>query len=268
MKTTHKIIKYLAIAFAVMIIAGIASAVVSIAGGVGIGVGIGYIGSNTDPEKVFSGSEESVLYIEIAASKVKISDGAELSGNTDNEYISVEVRGDKLVATEQKHSAIKSNETYLDITVPADMVFDRIVIKTGAGVVEASTLRAKDLELELGAGEVTIGELVVFGEADIEGGAGEITVSGGDINNLDANLGVGEANIRAMLSGECDIEAGVGELKLTLLGNRDDYKIKVATGIGEFKLDNEKITGDKTVGNGSNSVEIDAGIGSVDVWFE
>lgn len=266
MKTTHKIIKYLALAMAIMIIACICAAAVSLVGG--FSFGFSYSGSNTNVEKIFSGNEESVLYIEIAASKVKINDGAELSGNTDNEHIKVEVRGNKLVAIEQKHSAIKNNETYLDISVPADMVFEKIVIKTGAGVVEASTLRANDLELELGAGEVMIDELVVLDEADIEGGAGEITVSGGDINNLDANLGVGEASIRAKLSGESDIEAGIGELKLTLLGNRDDYKIKVETGIGEFKVDNEKITGDKTVGNGSNSVEIDAGIGSVDVWFE
>lgn len=266
MKTAHRIIRYLAIALAVAILAGICAAIVSVFNGFSIGVG--FSGSDVSSEKIFSGNEESILYVEIAASKVRISEGSALEGVSDNDYITVEVRGNKLVAIEQKHSAIKDNETYLNITVPEDLVFDRIVIKTGAGVVNASALKAEELELELGAGEVIIDFIEVYDEASIEGGAGKITIDSGTINNLDAELGVGEANIRACLTGENDIETGVGELNLTLLGGKDSYKVKASTGLGGFKIDGEKLSDNKTFGNGSSVISVDGGIGSIDIKFE
>lgn len=267
MKNVHRIIKLLAFGLAALIVVGIISAAVSLLSG-GFSLGYSFSGSKTDPEKIFSGSEKSVLYIDIGASKVTIRQGDALIGITDNEYITVEARGNKLVAVEKNHINSDGDDTYLDITVPKDTVFEKIVIKTGAGVVEADALYADELELTIGAGKVTLDHLEVYGEADIEGGAGELSVKDGSINNLDAEMGVGKASIRAYLCGESDIETGIGELELTLLGAKENYRIKVSTGIGEFRLDGDVIKGDKTVGNGKDVVKIESGIGSVKVSFE
>lgn len=267
MKNAHRIVKIFAYVLAALIVAGIIGGVASLFSG-GFSLGYSFSGSKTNAEDIFEGDEASILYIEIGASKVTVREGDILSGVTDNEYITVETRGNKLVAVEGKHTTVNSDETYLDITVPTGMTFEKIVIKTGAGVVEAKALSCDDFELTLGAGKVTIDHLEVYDEADIEGGAGEFAVKDGNIRGLDAEMGVGKASIRAMLSGENDIESGIGELELILLGNRDDYKVKASTGIGEFRLDGDIITGSKTVGDGENTVTVDSGIGSVKVVFE
>ncbi len=267
MKTTHKIIKYLAIALAVAVIAGIFAALMSLANGFS-GIRFTFSGSKTEADKIFNGDEDSVLYIEIGACKVNIHEGDILSGVTDNEYIDVETRGNKLVAIEREHSNIINEETYLDITVPEGYEFEKVVIFTGAGTVEAEALRAEKLELTLGAGEVTVDYLSVSKKADIEGGVGKLTVKDGEIYNLDAEMGVGKASIRAGVKGESDLETGVGDFELTLLGGKESYKFNASTGIGDCRIDGDKIVGEKTVGNGENVIDIDCGIGSVTVTFE
>ncbi|MBQ8623897.1 MAG: DUF4097 family beta strand repeat protein [Oscillospiraceae bacterium] len=267
MKTTHKIIKYLAFALAIAIIAGIVTSLMAVFGGLS-GLNYSFSGSKTDAEKIFNGNEDSILYIEIAASKLNIHEGDALLGVTDDEYITVEVRGSKLVAIEKSHSAVNKDDTYLDITIPADYVFEKIVIITGAGTVQADALRADKFDLTLGAGEVTINYLAVNKEADIEGGVGELTVKDGEINNLDAEMGVGKASIRASINGESDLETGVGDFELTLLGGKESYKFDASTGIGDCRIGDEKIVGEKTIGSGKNKIDIDCGIGSVNVYFE
>ncbi len=267
MKNVHRIIKFFAYALAALIIVGIIGGVISLLDG-GIELGYSVSGTKTDAENIFESEEESILYIEIGASKVIIREGDILSGVTDNEHITVETRGNKLVAIETRHSSVENDDTYLDITIPSGLVFEKIVIKTGAGFVQASTLSCEDFELTLGAGKVTIDYLAVYNEADIEGGAGEFIVKDGEIHNIDAEMGVGKASIRAKLSGESDIESGIGELEIVLLGSRDDYKIKATTGIGEFRLDGDVIIGDKTIGDGESKVSVNNGIGSVKVNFE
>ena len=148
------------------------------------------------------------------------------------------------------------------------MIFEKIVIKTGAGLVEAEVLNTEDLELSIGAGRVSVDKLSVLDEADIESGAGELIVNDGTIYNLDAEMGVGKASIRAQFIGENDIESGIGELELILLGGKESYKIKADVGIGEFRFDGDVIVKDKTVGNGSNVMSVESGIGSVKISFE
>ena len=268
MKTTHKIIKYLAIALAVAIIAGIFTSLISLANGFS-GLNFAFKGSKTDVDKVLGGSESSLLYVEIAASKVNIRNGKILSGVTDNEYIDIKTEGNKLVAIEREHSKVNVNEdTYLDITVPSGIEFEKIVVITGAGSIYAEELTAVEFKLSVGAGEMEIDDLVVTQKADMESGAGNLTVKNGIIANLDAEMGVGKAKIRAKLIGECDLESGVGSLELTLLGGKENYKFDVSSGIGSVKIDGETVVGEKTLGSGPDKIDVDCGIGNIDVVFE
>ncbi len=268
MKTTHKIIKYLAIALAFAIIAGIFASLISLTNGFS-GLSFTINGSKTDIDKVLDGNESSLLYIEIAASKVNIRSGDILSGVTDNEYIDIKTEGNKLVAVERDHSKIKVNESsYLDITVPLGMEFEKIVIITGAGDIYAEKLAAVEFKLRVGAGETVIDDLTVTKKADIEGGAGNLTVNNGIIADLDAEMGVGKAKMRAKLFGECDLESGVGSFELTLLGDKESYKFEISSGIGSVKVDGETVVGEKTLGNGPAEIDISCGIGNVDVVFE
>lgn len=268
MKTTHMIIQYAALALAILIIVSICGAIALLVGGVSSGISLGKMGSDTKAQDILSNNKDSILYIEIASSKVRIHEGDSLMAVTDNEYITIETQGNKLVAIEGKHKPIVNNETYLDIQLPSGFIFESVVITAGAVSLEADCdILADNFDLALGAGEVVLDRLVVIKEASIEGGTGSVIIKDGVVMNLDAELGVGNAELCLKIGGESDIEAGIGNVKLDLLGGRDSYELDISTGIGEATLDGKKLSHDEEIGNGENELSIDCGIGNVEITF-
>ena len=108
--------------------------------------------------------------------------------------------------------------------------------------------------------------MIVSKDAFINTGAGKFQVLAGSINNLDFDIGVGEANIKTKLTGVNRFDAGVGALKLNLLGNLDDYRIKVSKEIGNISIDSKNVS-EGEIGNGDVIVDIDGGIGEIKVDF-
>ncbi|MBQ8407011.1 MAG: DUF4097 family beta strand repeat protein, partial [Clostridia bacterium] len=153
----------------------------------------------------------------------------------------------------------------LILYMPA-LTFDDVTIKTGAGKVEIESITAKTLSFTFGAGEVAIGQLSVSVNANIETGAGKFTVVSGLVSNLDLDLGVGETLLKCDLLGESELNCGVGQVSLTL-SKKEDYTLKLDKGIGTIKVDGVSLSGGTVVGQGTNIVEIDGGIGEIAVTF-
>lgn len=145
----------------------------------------------------------------------------------------------------------KSQGTLL-VQIPEGMRFDEAALKIGAGILRADDIQASELDVEVGAGEVSL-ESFAAEEFDLECGAGEAYVSG------DA-------------SKEAKIECGVGSVTYTALGNQQDYNYELSCGIGELNVGDQSFSGlgseHKINNNGSRSMEIECGIGSVTVVFE
>ena len=55
---------------------------------------------------------------------------------------------------------------------------------------------------------------------------------------------------------------------MKLLGKRNDYQIIVNKGIGKVTIDNNDYKDGSIVGNGYNKLNIDGGIGSINVNFK
>lgn len=85
--------------------------------------------------------------------------------------------------------------------------------------------------------------------------------------NLDLDLGVGKITLTSKLTGINEINSGVGETNINLLGIKEDYQIKVDKGIGSIDIDGENILNNTYYGNGTSRVDIDGGIGSINVRF-
>ena len=82
------------------------------------------------------------------------------------------------------------------------------------------------------------------------------------------NIGVGKVSLVSKLTGNNKIDSGVGKMNLYLIGTLDDYKISIDKGIGTAKIDGENVKDDSTYGTGINSLDIDGGIGSIDIEFK
>ena len=280
MSDGQKVIKYLAIAFAIFlsvnIIIGIISAVFF-----GIRVlDINFKENNktssvvSNYEMVMSQKYEDVekLKIEIGYSKLEIKQGEEfkVESNAKNENIKIRKTSNTLTIKEENTWNIFNDDigSHIIITVPKYYFFEKIDIEAGSSQLSISDIQTKSFDLDVGAGNASISNLLVIDKADIDGGAGKVVIKDSNIANLDLDVGVGEFQIlNSKLLENSDIDSGIGKLQISLKGILEDYKIIPTTGIGSFTIEGDTVENNKVYGNGENKIKIDAGIGKVEISF-
>ena len=94
---------------------------------------------------------------------------------------------------------------------------------------------------------------------------GKTELNSCEINNLKADLGIGEFNFKGKLIGNTKIDLGVGAINIKLINSKDEYKIDMSKGIGSVTLDGQKIETDRVYGAGENYLDIDGGLGEIKV---
>ena len=262
----QKTVKYIAMAFAIFLTVSIIGGMLSV-----FGLFSGFWGGDAVIENVKTytvSSDINALDVKINAADFQIKQGEAFSVESNLKHLTVEDKDGVLTIKETKKFGSTYTGAILTLYIPADTVFEKANIVTGAGRFTVDYLSADAMNFELGAGEVTIGSLIAAKYADIEGGAGKITIADGALNNLDLEMGVGQLNLTSVLSGDCSLDSGVGEMNVTLLGNKEDYKLDLEKGIGNISVDGDNISGNSNIGNGINEVEIHGGIGAIHVKFK
>ena len=238
MNSLQKVIKYLALAFAIFLS-------VSIIGGIITGLtGVSYILSGRDNEDVGEmqvypiEGEISSLSLKLSGAELKIKTADKFSVESNHNYISVKSDNGQLRINETKKLfSVYPRGVTVILNIPEGFVFDDATVETGAGKVQIASLSADILKLSLGAGEAEIRNLTANSRADIDGGAGELDIDGGLLCNLDLDMGVGELTLKSRIEGQSRLDYGIGETKLTLLGSREDYKIEIDGGIGAINIE-------------------------------
>lgn len=268
MTTFHKVIKYLAMAFAIFL-------AVSIIGGI-----IGAVASFSglfDEDKVLGEAETYMvsgditeLEIEIDVADFSIKQADTFSVESNLKQLTVKEKDGVLKIKENKENkefGITYTDAMLILYIPTDTVFEKVEIATGAGRLSVDTLSTAVLQLELGLGKVNIENLTATSQTDIDGGAGDITISGGTLHNLDLDMGVGKLQLTSAILGNNDFDIGTGRTNITIIGNKDDYSIDAEKGIGNITIDGETVATVNSLGNGENKIEISGGIGAIDLNF-
>lgn len=215
----------------------------------------------------YSTSEITELDIEVATASITILTGDTLSIENDRFGFKLNEKKGKINLEERGGIYALDRNRRVIITVPADFTFEKVEIETGASDIAGDGIKAQQLDFDIGAGSISLGNLEVTGKADVDCGAGEFIVSNGRINNLKFSLGVGTAKISSALTSDCDFECGVGELELNLPDDKNNYTFDFDTGLGPVKLDSQRVKSGDTVGEGANRVHIEGGVGSVDITF-
>lgn len=270
MSTVQKVIKYLAMAFAICLIVSIFSGIL---GAVGFltNLDIGGSGKSSDAvaEKVTAypvDGAASELQIDINAAKLTVKQGDAFCVESNLKHISVSTDNGVLRIKENNRARLHA-DAVVTLTIPAGTVFTKAEITTGAGKVDMDVLSAAVLDLELGAGDAQIGTLNATQGSQIEGGTGRIVIENGALHDLDMEMGVGQMKLTSALTGRCSLDLGVGETDLTLLGVKEDYTIYAEKGLGNCTVDGVSIGYEATVGNGPNAVDVEGGVGAVKVNF-
>lgn len=263
MTTFQKVIKYSAIALAVFLIVGIVVGIINI---------IGLFGDDAVNEDVTVyevPSDIKRLEIEINAADFTIKQGEKFFVESNLKHLTVKDKNGVLTVKETKKlSSTTYKNAVLILYVPAETVFEKADITTGAGRLTVDKLSADKVNFEFGAGEVKIDNLVANSNINIEAGAGEITISNGSLRNLDLEMGVGQLNLTSALIGESDLELGIGQSNITVLGNKDDYRLDIEKGIGNITVDGESVSNFENSGNRTNRIDISGGIGEIKLSFK
>lgn len=271
MTSIQKVIKYLAIAFAIFLVITIISGILG--GLYAFSAILGFKQNNEIKSSemlgtAFENANIKVLDIDVNYTNLTIKRGDSLKVETNNKDIKCKQNNQKIEVKEKKHNWFFNNEKLdLIIYIPENLEFEKVEISNGAGRIEIETLKSKVLELELGAGETKIENLNVSGKCDIEGGAGKVDILSGAINNLDLDMGVGEINLSSMITGRSEIDAGIGNLNIDLQIDRENYTIRVDKGIGTVKVDGKSLSDGEVFGNGTNYIQVDGGIGNIRIDF-
>lgn len=266
MTNFQKTVKYIAMAFAIFLTVSIIGGILSMFGLFG-----GFFGGDavTEDIKTYSVSADiKSLEIKINAADFTIKQGESFSFESNLKHLTVEDKNGVLTIKETKKYSKTYTGAVLTLYVPADTVFDRADIITGAGRFTVDQLSARTMKFELGAGEVTIDTLIATTAIDIDGGAGRITISGGALHNLDLDMGVGQLNLTSALIGDSDFDLGIGESNITVIGNKDNYKLDIEKGIGNITIDGTSVSNIKEYGNGNNIIEVSGGIGAINLRFQ
>ena len=270
MTMLQKGIKYLAIVFAAFLVVSIIGGALSAIGLLG---GFFVDEDRTGEMKTYSvTSDINSLSIQVDAADLYIKEGDAFAVESNLKSLDVSEKNGCLSVKDLKKVALfglnSSESAALTIYIPEEAALDNIHLTTGAGRVTADNLSAQTVDFELGAGDVSIGMLVATRSSDIEGGAGRITVSGGMLCDLDLDMGVGQLNLTSALTGDCQLDLGVGETNITLLGSKDDYRLEIEKGIGNISVDGKSVFDYGSSGYGTNEVEINGGVGSINVEFK
>ena len=198
-----------------------------------------------------------------------------MSVKTDSPYITCRQQDGVLTLEEEPHGlklfgiqfSFGTRQTgNLILTLP-DVVLDRLKLTAGAGEIRADALTAAKATLDFGAGNVELAGLTVTGELEIDGGVGDLTVKDGSWGSLDLDMGMGDVLIRGALQGDCRIDLGVGNARLEIVGDEADYRITLDKGIGKATVNGKSVKSGEAYGSGAHGIDVDGGIGSIDVIF-
>lgn len=284
MTTFQKIIKYAAIAFGaylcVMIISAIILGITTI---FGITAGINAIEESTynNTEIIESANYEYTniekLDIELGMCKLNIknddtlTDKIKVEMKNTSDKIYCKQTGNELKIEDDKNVSInffKNRDTVPEITIyiPENQTFTNVDLDVSINDSNIEKINGNKVKIKAGSGRCIVKDILAK-ELEVEGGAGEFIIENSKTEKLDLEAGIGNTIITTEILNVADIDSGVGRLELNLLGNKENYTIKPSVGIGGVTVDNEKTENNKVIGNGSQRVSIDAGVGEVVVNF-
>lgn len=155
------------------------------------------------------------------------------------------------------------NSAVIKIALP-EKEYSSFILEMGAGETTASDIKCGSFKLDCGAGDVTFND-VICNSGDIDCGAGQLDIKNMDCKEkLKVDGGAGEINIISSTVGGLDIDHGVGQFEFSGTVNGD---IDADGGVGEMILRLTNPETDFSKNGGKYKMDIDHGIGSVDVYY-
>ncbi|MGN0675673.1 MAG: DUF4097 family beta strand repeat-containing protein [Oscillospiraceae bacterium] len=129
------------------------------------------------------------------------------------------------------------NDSEITITVPEN-VYESIDFSVHAGNLNVENVASNRFILDFTAGDAQFENVSALQSAQIKMTAGECYFINSKFNNANIKMTAGDMNFDVCrLSGDNSIDMTAGELNMTLVGKRSDYKINIDKTAGEVNID-------------------------------
>ncbi|MBC3889842.1 DUF4097 family beta strand repeat protein [Acetobacterium paludosum] len=281
MKSNFGWVKYLAIAFGLVLALGIISSLVH--GGIYVLTGLGLIENKTQLieneagsySQEYTGSLNSISVVYNVGSLILQSgDEFKVEGTNLSSDLTAKMEDGKLIIQEKGPNNLlaslfdQNNAPNLVVTIPKSSKLESVDLELGAGRGEINGITTDNLSISQGAGEITATD-VQANAGELKGGAGSVNFSNVALKDFDIDGGVGLIKIQGAITGKMKIDCGVGQTSLNISGNPDDYFINADQGLGPITINGLKIQekgpGSKTA---PNRIDINGGVGPVNIVFD
>lgn len=299
MNLFERIVKYMAIAFAILLSFGIITGILT---GVLAAVGmfsdeIPFVREESTEKMDFVKEFSNVknLEVDITFGRVEIVEGDTFRVTAIGvpEDCVARVEQETLVVKREKEATItffflgKENyeEAKLVIEVPAGFMADYVLLNSGSGAFLVDGLKADCLELDTGSGSFVAKGLVAK-ETKLDTGSGAVTIEDSALGELKADTGSGlvhllrvtahdvelesgsgSLSVEGNLTGDCHIDTGSGNVDLVVYGNRSDYKILSDIGSGGLWVEGNRVKEDSIDISAKHTLDFDTGSGRVSLEF-
>lgn len=181
--------------------------------------------------------------------------------------------------------------TKVYLYLPKDAYLDYVEVNFGAGNLSSIELKAREADVEVGAGVCAFDGLTVTDSVDVSVGAGQVSVGKMDVNEIDVEagvgqiyiengrvgdsaditVGVGEVEFGGVVSGNLDLECDLGNITMRLEDREEDHNYKIECSMGNVRVGNSTYTSlgeEKEIYHGSDSTfDIECSLGNVKVSF-
>lgn len=281
MNTFQRTIKYIAIAFAVLLAVGIISAIASLVVNVVSAVtGRAFFGKRDTID--FSRDFENVRSLDIdnefGDMSIKVGNTFRVEAEEVIKGFHAEVESDGTLTIDEENNHFSflwfdfhgfgNFKSKVTVYIPEDFAAEKVELESGMGNMTIDALNAEYLDINAGAGNIS-GYNINADEVKLEGGIGNVSLSEVHFINSDIDCGLGNLNITGRLLGENNIDCGIGDVNLNLTGSEEDYDIKVDSGIGDIRVNGDKLSeGFHSRSGAENSLLINGGLGDVRINFK
>ena len=267
MTSFQKIIKYIAMAFAIFL---------------AIGIFTGILGAFTVANFIFGEKENIVgemktysvsnqitqLDVDLNVAEVNIKTGNKLRVESNHKNLVVkEKNGTLQVSEKKKFFTTKIGKASVEIYLPEGKTLEKAEVSTGLGGAKIEGLNCGKFDFSQGVGRTEILKTVITQKAEIDSGVGVIKLKSCSFSNAEINNGIGFASYSGKMNEKCSFDSGIGACEIVLSGNESDYSVEIGNGIGFVTVNGQKAFDGNDFGTGKNDIECDNGIGRMKIIF-
>lgn len=234
---------------------------------------------NKDADTVYGEYEEGASVIDIDMKGGKLTFERSDTGNIKYEINGIEkdlevaLDDNKFVLVDHRERADAVKEKGSVVVYLPEMQFETVRVKNDAALIYwEDFLQAKNVEITVAAGEISIEHIRVDELMNINIGAGIGTIEDAAAGKLQIDCGTGQINYEGLINGDAEIICGVGDVELEIEDQERNFNYELSCGIGCIDSENwsyTKLTNGRKIDNNANkTLKLDCGVGVILLDFE